>query len=402
MTFIAILAGLLLATQMVAHLCHRIGIPGVIGEIMVGILVGPAILNWIHLTQMMNEFQNIGVILLMFIGGLESDLGLLRKYLKPAIIVAIIGVIFPVVIMGATSYLFHFTMMESLFIGVIFSATSVSISVAVLKEFHFLNTKEGATILGAAVADDIIGVILLSIMISVMRNAGISTGTTTSTNLLLIFIEQILFFGGVYAFVKWLAPYLMKLSQKLLTVAAPTVMSMVICMSMAAAADFVGLSGAVGAFFAGIAIAHTNQREIVDQSVEPLGYAIFIPLFFVSVGLNMTFAHLGQSLLFVTVMTILACVTKLIGCGLGAAINGFSLNSDYIVGAGMISRGEMALITAQIGFNAHLLSGTYYSDIILVIILATMIAPFLLKHSIKHYQTQRATRTKARKQTQMA
>lgn len=278
MTFIATLAGLLLLTQIVAHLCHRIGIPGVIGEIMIGILVGPAILNWVQLNAIMNEFQNIGVILLMFIGGLESDLGLLRKYLKPAIIVAVIGVVFPVVIMGITSYLFGFTLLESLFIGVIFSATSVSISVAVLKEFHYLDTKEGATILGAAVADDIIGVVLLSIMISLMHGTGVATNGVSS-NLGIILIEQLAFFGGVYGLVRWLAPYLMQLSEKLLTIAAPTVMSMVICMSTAAAADLVGLSGAVGAFFAGIAVAHTKERETVDRSVEPLGYAIFIPPF---------------------------------------------------------------------------------------------------------------------------
>lgn len=377
MTFIAVLAGLLLLTQLAAHLCHRIGIPGVSGQIMIGMIVGPALLNWVQLDTMMNEFQNIGVILLMFIGGLESDLGLLKRYLKPALVVAVIGVIFPIVIMG-------FSLLESLFIGVVFSATSVSISVAVLKEFHYLDTKEGATILGAAVADDVIGVILLSIMISVMHQTGMATGASTS--LALIFVEQILFFAGVYLLVRWLAPILMGLSEKLLTTLAPTVMSMVICFSMAAVADYVGLSGAVGAFFAGIAIAHTTKREIVDKSVEPIGYAIFIPLFFVSVGLNMTMTHLSQSLGFVIIMTILACLTKLLGCGLGAALSGFSLQSDYLVGAGMISRGEMALITAQIGFDAHLLSGAYYSDLILVIVLATVLAPFILKHAIKHHQ----------------
>lgn len=384
MTFIAVLAGLLLLTQLAAHLCHRIGIPGVIGQIMIGMIVGPALLNWVRLDTMMNEFQNIGVILLMFIGGLESDLGLLKRYLKPALVVAVIGVIFPIVIMGMTSFIMGFSLLESLFIGVVFSATSVSISVAVLKEFHYLDTKEGATILGAAVADDVIGVILLSIMISVMHQTGMATGASTS--LALIFVEQILFFAGVYLLVRWLAPILMGLSEKLLTTLAPTVMSMVICFSMAAVADYVGLSGAVGAFFAGIAIAHTTKREIVDKSVEPIGYAIFIPLFFVSVGLNMTMTHLSQSLGFVIIMTILACLTKLLGCGLGAVLCGFSLQSDYLVGAGMISRGEMALITAQIGFDAHLLSGAYYSDLILVIVLATVLAPFILKHAIKHHQ----------------
>ena len=128
MEFIATLAGLLLATQVVAHLCRRVEIPEVIGQILVGIIVGPAILNWVHLDGMMNEFQEIGVIILMFIAGLESDLSLLKKYLRPAVIVAVIGVIVPVIVMGGASYLFGFTKMESLFIGVIFSATSVSIS----------------------------------------------------------------------------------------------------------------------------------------------------------------------------------------------------------------------------------------------------------------------------------
>ena len=124
MEFIATLAGLLLATQVVAHLCRRVEIPEVIGQILVGIIVGPAILNWVHLDGMMNEFQEIGVIILMFIAGLESDLSLLKKYLRPAVIVAVIGVIVPVIVMGGASYLFGFTKMESLFIGVIFSATT--------------------------------------------------------------------------------------------------------------------------------------------------------------------------------------------------------------------------------------------------------------------------------------
>lgn len=383
MKFIAILAILLLLTQIAAHLCHRIGVPGVLGEILIGILVGPAFLNVVKLESMMNEFQNIGVIILMFIGGLESNLKLLKKYLSSAILVAIIGVIVPVVVMGLTSYAFHFSKMESLFIGIIFSATSVSISVAVLKEFDFLDTKEGATILGAAVVDDIIGVILLSIMISVIHGDSGGTG-----NLGLILFEQVAFFGGTYAVVKWLAPYLMGLSEKMLTTASSTVMSMFICLSMAVLADYVGLSAAVGAFFAGIAVAQTKEGPLVDRSIEPLGYSVFIPLFFVSIGLNMNLSHVQDFTGFIILMTILACLTKMIGCGIGAAICGFSFASDNVIGTGMISRGEMALITAQIGFSANLLSANYYSAIILVIILATVIAPFSLKWSIRAYQKQ--------------
>lgn len=380
MEFIATLAGLLLATQVVAHLCRRVEIPEVIGQILVGIIVGPALLNWVHLDGMMNEFQEIGVIILMFIAGLESDLSLLKKYLRPAVIVAVIGVIVPVLVMGGASYLFGFTKMESLFIGVIFSATSVSISVAVLREFKRLDSREGATILGAAVADDIIGVIMLSIMISMING---SQGGHTNMPLGMALLLQVLFFGGTYLVVRWLAPYLMHLSERLLTVAAPSVMAMIICLGMAALADYVGLSGAVGSFFAGIAVANTHRKETIDRSFIPIGYALFIPLFFVSVGLNMRFDNLQRSFVFVIVMTILACLTKLVGCGAGAKLSGFSLPSSYVVGSGMVARGEMALITAQIGYEAHLMSSMYYSDVITVIILATVLAPFMLKHALK-------------------
>ncbi|MGN1280274.1 MAG: cation:proton antiporter [Limosilactobacillus sp.] len=380
MEFIATLAGLLLATQVVAHLCRRVEIPEVIGQILVGIIVGPAILNWVHLDSMMNEFQEIGVIILMFIAGLESDLSLLKKYLRPAVIVAVIGVIVPLAVMGGASYLFGFTKMESLFIGVIFSATSVSISVAVLREFNRLDSREGATILGAAVADDIIGVIMLSIMISMING---SKGGHTNLPLGLALLLQVLFFGGTYLVVRWLAPYLMHLSERLLTVAAPSVMAMIICLGMAALADYVGLSGAVGSFFAGIAVANTHRKETIDRSFIPIGYALFIPLFFVSVGLNMRFDNIQRSLVFVIVMTILACLTKLVGCGAGAKLSGFNLASSYVVGSGMVARGEMALITAQIGYEAHLMSSMYYSDVITVIILATVLAPFMLKHALK-------------------
>ncbi|MFQ9706502.1 MAG: cation:proton antiporter [Limosilactobacillus pontis] len=380
MEFIATLAGLLLATQVVAHLCRRVEIPEVIGQILVGIIVGPAILNWVHLDGMMNEFQEIGVIILMFIAGLESDLSLLKKYLRPAVIVAVIGVIVPLIVMGGASYLFGFTKMESLFIGVIFSATSVSISVAVLREFKRLDSREGATILGAAVADDIIGVIMLSIMISMING---SQGGHTNLPLGIALLLQILFFGGTYLVVRWLAPYLMHLSERLLTVAAPSVMAMIICLGMAALADYVGLSGAVGSFFAGIAVANTHRKKTIDRSFIPIGYALFIPLFFVSVGLNMRFDNIQRSFIFVIVMTILACLTKLIGCGAGAKMSGFSLPSSYVVGSGMVARGEMALITAQIGYEAHLMSSMYYSDVITVIILATVLAPFMLKHALK-------------------
>lgn len=379
MSFIITLTGILFVTQLVSHFFNRWGIPDVIGQILVGIVAGPAVLGWIHQTAMIEEFQEIGVIVLMFIAGVESDLSLLKKYLKPAMAVAVGGMALPIVVMGLASQLFGLQWFESLFIGVIFSATSVSISVAVLREFNQIDSKEGATVLGAAVADDIGGVLILSVLISLMNGKG----GESSTSLPLIIMMQAIFFGGTYLLVRWLAPYLMHLSKHLLTTAAPAVMAMILCLGMASLADLVHLSGAVGAFFAGIAVANTKARHDIAEAFEPLGYAVFIPVFFVNVGLVMRLNHFFDSLVFIVVMTILACLTKLIGSGGGAMLMGFDRQSGYVIGSGMIARGEMALITAQIGYEAHLLSSKYYSDVITVVVLATVLAPFILKHALK-------------------
>ena len=379
MSFIITLTGILFVTQLVSHFFNRWGIPDVIGQILVGIVAGPAVLGWIHQTAMIEEFQEIGVIVLMFIAGVESDLSLLKKYLKPAMAVAVGGMALPIVVMGLASQLFGLQWFESLFIGVIFSATSVSISVAVLREFNQIDSKEGATVLGAAVADDIGGVLILSVLISLMNGKG----GESSTSLPLIIMMQAIFFGGTYLLVRWLAPYLMHLSKHLLTTAAPAVMARILCLGMASLADLVHLSGAVGAFFAGIAVANTKARHDIVEAFEPLGYAVFIPVFFVNVGLVMRLNHFFDSLVFIVVMTILACLTKLIGSGGGAMLMGFDRQSGYVIGSGMIARGEMALITAQIGYEAHLLSSKYYSDVITVVVLATVLAPFILKHALK-------------------
>lgn len=383
MTFIGTLCLLLVLTTLAGHLANRMGVPAVIGQILVGIIIGPAVLNWVQLNSILQIFSQIGVVILMFIGGLESNLGLLKKYLRPAVVVAIIGVIFPIVMIGAAGLAFSLKPFEAIFVGVVFSATSVSISVEVLRDYQSLDTKEGATILGAAVADDIIGVILLSVMIGMMGTQGAKTGQS-SVGLELVFLEQLLFFGVTYLMVKWIVPYLMRVGEKLLMASSVTITSMVICLGMAWLANLAGLSGAVGAFFAGIAVAHTPYREVIENHMEPIGYALFVPMFFAGIGLNMSFANLNHSIGLVIVLTALACLSKLTGCGLGALINGFDIHSSYMIGSGMISRGEMGLITAQIGFSVHLLSASYYSDLILVIILSTIVAPLLLKNAIHH------------------
>ena len=383
MEFLGTLCLVLITTSLTGHFSRRIGIPAVIGQLLVGILIGPAVLGWVHNNAFMHTFSEIGVIILMFIAGLESDLGMLKKYFKPALAVAFSGVVFPVVLIYFFGKLFHFSFEQAIFLGVTFSATSVSISVEVLKELKRLKSKEGTTILGAAVIDDIISVIILSVLVSMFSNVAKAQGGHHSSNLWMSFLLDALYFVMIFFLFEWIAPKMMRLGEHLKVASSVTLMSIVLCLGMAWLAEQVGLSDVVGAFFAGVAIAQTPYKQEVDSNIEPIGYAVFIPMFFVSIGLNMTFKGFFDDLIFIVSLTILALITKWLGCGLGAKVLGMNYDSMNIIGSGMVSRGEMALIIAQIGYEAHLLSSEYYSGVIFVIILTTLAAPFMLKAAIK-------------------
>lgn len=383
MEFLGTLSLVLITTALAGHFSRRLGIPAVIGQLLVGIILGPAVLGWVTNDHFMHYFAEIGVIILMFIAGLESDLELLKKYLKPAVSVALFGVGVPILVVFLFGHLFGFDFHHALFLGVIFAATSVSISVEVLKELKKIDTKEGTTILGAAVIDDIMAVLILSTLVSVFSE---SSANGQASSLWLSFGMQALYFVGVFFVFRWIAPHLMRFSQHLTIPSSVILVSLVLCLGMAYLADLVGLSGVVGSFFAGVAIAQTPCKKEVDSNIEPIGYAVFIPMFFVSIGLNMTFDGFLNDLIFIIPLTILALLTKWIGCGFGAKLLGMDVHSANIIGAGMVSRGEMALIIAQIGYSAKLLPEQYYSGVIVTIILTTLLAPFMLKNALQRQE----------------
>ncbi|WP_155287440.1 cation:proton antiporter [Lacticaseibacillus zhaodongensis] len=383
MAFLGSLVLILIATTLAGQLSTRVGIPAVLGQLLVGIVIGPAMLGWVTTTTFVHDTAEIGVIILMFLAGIESDVGLLKRYLKPSVLVAALGILLPVVMTAGVALAFGLSAMESIFIGVLFSATSVSISVAVMKELGVLSGKGGATILGAAVVDDVVAVVLLSIMVSVM-----GTQSAHAMPLALSFVLQILYFAGTFVVVRYVAPIMARLGKRLALPVGPTLMAMILCLGMAYVADLVGLSAVVGAFFAGIAIGQTSVRHEVNRSIEPIGYAVFIPVFFVSIGLNMRFSGFVAQLAFIVVMSLVAIISKMLGAGAGAKLAKFSNGEAAFVGAGMVSRGEMALIIAQVGYQAHLIATGTYSALITVIIITTIVAPFLLKVTAKHLQNQ--------------
>lgn len=382
MEFIGILCLILIATTIGSHLSRRLGIPAVIGQLLVGVLLGQAGLGWVHPSILVHDFSEIGVILLMFLAGLESDLSLLKKYFKPGMFVALLGILFPVFFGWLTGETFQVAKNEAIFFGIILAATSVSISVEVLKELNVVNTKEGSTILGASVVDDILVVLILSFSLSFL------TGESTNTlPVPLLLLEQLIYFLFIFLLVKWIAPFLMSFAEKIYANSAVIIMSLVICLGMSYLADLIGLSSVIGAFFAGIAVSQTSVKHEVYRNAEALGYAVFIPVFFVSVGLEVDFSNFSEQLLFIVILTFVAILTKLLGGYVGAKFSGFSTNSSLMVGAGMISRGEMALIILQIGQQSQLIETRYYSLLVIVVLLSTLISPLILKHFTKKVYT---------------
>ena len=380
MEFLGELILILIATVLLGQLFARFNMPAVIGQLLSGIVLGPAILNWIKPNDIISIFSEFGVILLMFLAGLESDLDLLKKYFKLSFTVASIGVILPVLFIGLASMAFGMKFLEALFIGIVFAATSVSISVVVLQEAGKLHSRAGTAILGAAVVDDILAVVVLSLFTTFSHEGG-KQGLTN--NFFLNLLIEASYFIVVWLIYKWVAPYFMKAAEKMDVNYSVAIASLVLAISMAWAADFVGLSAVVGAFFGGLAIRQTPQFKEVNSAISALGYSVFIPVFFADIGLSMTFASFIKDIWFIIAMTVLAVLSKFWAGKYSSELFGFTKNEGNIVGAGMVSRGEVALIVAQIGITNHLFPEDIYSSLILVIIITTVISPFILNHFIK-------------------
>ena len=380
MRFLGMLSVILLATLIGGQFSARIKLPAVVGELLGGIIIGPAVLNLVQPTEIIKVFSDIGVIFLMFLAGLDSDLKTLKRLLRPSVLVAGFGMIVPIIIAYFTGILFAFSQVESLFLGLTFSATSVSISVAVLQEMGRLQGKEGMTILGAAVADDLLSIILLSIVSGL---TGVSEpGSNKGKDLILSLLTQAAFLILLVFVSVYVIPRLINLSQRLTLPVPETLVAMIIVVLASWGAEKVGLSNVIGAFFAGLALNRTSAQKTLKKNFTVIGYSSFIPIFFVSIGLNMSIKGILNDFILFFVLVIGSVFSKLVGAGLGAKIAGFSNSSALLVGTGMVSRGEMALVVAQMGLTNHLLAPAAYSTVIGAIIMTTVVSPFLLKWSI--------------------
>lgn len=364
---------IILFFSMIATIISRkINIPEVVGQMLIGIVLAPSMLGLINGGHTIEVMSEIGVILLMFLAGIESDLKVLKKNLKPSLLVAITGVFFPLLIFGLFTYITGKDISTSIFYGIVFAATSVSITVKVLQEYGKLSTKAGNIILGAAVVDDILAILILSIFTSFKGDGG---------NLWLKIVLQLLFVIFLVLVHKSI-PKIWKFVERLPIYAKNTTAALILCLGLSLLADKVGMSSVIAAFFAGIAISQTEVSDKIEEYISAIGYVFFIPIFFVSIAISVDFGILTKHPILIIIFTVLAILTKLVPTYYSGRITKLSKSDSLLIGTGMVSRGEMALIVAQIGITSKIISSDVYSELVIVIVITTLIAPFLIKMSI--------------------
>lgn len=380
--FLLWIALILISTKVLGLLCKAVNLPEVVGALLAGVILGPSALNLMSMQgdtgTLLGYVAEMGVIFLMFSAGLDTDLKELKANLGASFVTALIGVIVPL-IGGMIGYALYFgedlsnydQMLQSLFVGVVLTATSVSITVETLREMGRLSGKVGMTILGAAIIDDILGMIVLAV---------VSSMKDTSVKPAAVLIKIVLYF--VLILVLFLATTHLEFAfSKNDHKRRVAIFAIAFCFILAYVSEVgFGIADITGAYFAGVMLCRSKIRDYVDIKIHDVSTVFFSCIFFASVGLKVTMGGMTLKIwLFAVILTGIAIITKMIGCGLGAKICKFTWKESLQTGVGMISRGEVALIVAEKGRQVGLISEDLFAPIILVVIVTTLITPILLK-----------------------
>lgn len=378
--FLLFVAIILLSTKIFSLLSQKVNMPQVVGALLVGVLLGPSCLNILHETDFLTKSAEIGVIFLMFLVGLDTDFDDLKATGKSSVIIAFVGVLIPLGSGFLTYYLFFhgqrpdtMIFLESAFVGIVLTATSVSITVETLREMGKLKGKMGTSILGAAIIDDILGIIALTV---------ITSFTVPGVDIMVVLLKILLFF----VFIAVCGFFVFRLFRKLEIVYGTkrrvAIYAVAFCLLLSYISEvYFGVADITGAYFAGLILCNvTETKSYIASKINITSYMFFTPIFFASIGIKTVITGMSQELiLFTLALLIVAILSKIVGCGLGAKICGFSNMDSLAIGVGMISRGEVALIVAQKGEQAGLISPTLFPAIVLVVIVTTLITPILLK-----------------------
>lgn len=374
--FIFDVAIILLVTKSFSILTKKVDMPQVVGALVAGLLLGPSLLGFVQPSDFMSQVSELGVIVLMFGAGLQTDIKELRRSGKAAFFIALCGVLVPLAGGYFLATLFnrgHEVFLENFFVGTVLTATSVSITVETLKEMGKLSTNSGNAILGAALIDDIIGLVLLTL---------VTSAADESMNIMLVVLKIVAFFGVSML----LGGFLHKLIEMWMNSASWNrkrfaIISLALCFFYAYIAEAVfGVADITGAFIAGLIISNTTRATYVSSRCEILSYMLLSPIFFAGIGLKVsrTVLSLDTVILSLSLLAI-AVITKIIGCGLGAKLCGYTKDESIRIGVGMISRGEVALIVANKGIATGLMNTIFLIPLVLVVVGTTIVTPILLR-----------------------
>lgn len=390
--FLLDLALILLSTKLLGLLTRSFSLPGVVGSLMAGLFLGPAFLNILHQTDLILKLSELGVIVLMFTAGMEADIKELKESGKSSFIIAVLGVILPLIFGYAAAYFFNrpdlitndasaSLFLQNIFIGVILTATSVSITVETLKEMGKLSTHASSAILGAAIIDDILGIIALTVITSLAE---------PSVNIWNVLLQILIFFLLAFAFGVSFFTYFNKWSRRHEEDRRRfVIIAFVVCLLMSyIAEEYFGVADITGAFIAGLIISSTEHQPYIVKRFETLSYLLLSPIFFARIGLKVTIPHMSFYLVLFTIILLLAALlSKLLGCGLGAKLCKYNSKESIQIGCGMVSRGEVALIVASKGSTLGLVSSVMFGPIVIMVIVTTIIAPILLKIAFREPDT---------------
>ncbi len=386
------IALILVATKVGGMISRKFKMPEVLGALVAGTLLGPIAFNLIQYDDNLKLLSNLGVIFLMFLAGLETDITEFKKAGKSASFIAVMGIFVPLVLGTLCAFLFFTNVEENIFIGVILTATSVSITVETLAELGKLNTRSGVNILGAAVIDDVLGLVLISVLLASFGRE--QSGQSLATTLLMV---GAFCAAGVLA-IALLPKFLNKMTKNIRPNPAILTFSLAAALLVAVIAERFGIAAITGAYLCGLLLSQINHKEYLLHNVKAISSGFLSPIFFASVGLEANLNGVNSEVFVITaVMFAVAVLGKVIGCSYAARVFKMSHSESVQIGVGMISRGEVAIITANIGLQSHIISQEVFIPTIIVVILTTIITPILLKLSFSNKNTARLDTLDAQK-----
>lgn len=367
---------IILFVKIFSMITGKIHMPKMLGGLIAGVVLGPAIFNIIQPTNILEFLANLAIIFIMFLAGLETSLKKFVAGTKKFVIIALIGVIIPLLLGFLFSKCYTLDNSLNLFFGAVITATSVSITVESLIEMKKLKTNVGTAILGAGVVDDIIGIIFLTF---ILNNKEFSFASSSALILkIILFFALAIGLGFImFRFMEWLESKLPRKEEL-------PIFSLAFALLLSSLAETLGVSGIIGAYIAGLVVGNTKQGKFIKNKIDVLVFMLFSPIFAASIGLKLTSLLLPSRIWqFIILFTAITIISKVIGNGLGAKLCGYKKKECLQIGVGMATRGEVAFIMVEEAKQIGLINEEVFSIIVISIFLVTFITPILLHLSFK-------------------